>query len=211
MKAEPSSSETIYQTLRRRIFTEEYAAGQKLSEHALVGEFNCSRTPIREAFKRLEADLLVLVKPRSGTYVRRHFSKDNRDLIEVRAYLEGLAFRLATQTEDTKGPDVSRLTELVSQMDAVIDRKPLDMLAFADLHYQFHLAIIDLSANELLRQMYDRLNLKSSHLFLLSMNEDTAGVTQNEHRQIIQMLANRDPKGEKFMIGHLWKKREIMY
>jgi len=210
VETDRQSTEAIYQTIRRRIFTEEYAPGQKLSENALSGEFDCSRTPIREVFKRLEADLLVLVKPRSGTYVRRHFSKDSRELIEVRAYLEGLAFRLATETINL-GPDVSRLNALLDQMDRIIEAKPIDMMAFADLHYQFHLGIIDLSGNDLLRQMYERLSLKSSDLFLLSMNEDTAGTTQKEHRWLVEALSQRDLKGEKFMIGHLWKKRDIMY
>lgn len=205
------SNEELYQTLRHRIFTEEYAPGQKLSENALSREFNCSRTPVREALKRLEADLLVVVKPQSGTYVRRHFSKDNRELIEVRAYLEALAFRLAISLDEERQPDLGKLETILDDMDKVIMSKPLDLLAFASLHYQFHLTIIEMSENSLLVQMYERLNLKSSHLFLLSMNEDTAGTTQREHRHIVEMLANRDPKGEKFMAAHLWKKRDIMY
>ncbi|HOE76195.1 MAG TPA: GntR family transcriptional regulator, partial [Rectinema sp.] len=81
--------EELYSVLRRRILDEYYFAGQKLSENALAKEFECSRTPIREVFKRLEQDGLIVVKPKSGSYVRIYSGKNYLDLIEVRAYLEG--------------------------------------------------------------------------------------------------------------------------
>ena len=82
--------EELYSVLRRRILDEYYFAGQKLSENALAKEFECSRTPIREVFKKLEQDGLIVVRPKSGSYVRIYSGKNYLDLIEVRAYLEGL-------------------------------------------------------------------------------------------------------------------------
>ncbi|RKX86167.1 MAG: GntR family transcriptional regulator, partial [Spirochaetes bacterium] len=68
--------EDIYHNLRTRILTEKIYPGQKISEITLAGEYECSRTPVREALKRLEDDGLVIIKPKSGTYVKNETAKD---------------------------------------------------------------------------------------------------------------------------------------
>lgn len=196
----------LYAVLRKRILSEYYFAGQKLSENALAKEFNCSRTPIRESFKRLEQDGLIVVKPKSGSYVRLYSGKNYRDLIEVRAYLEGLAFRLAIE----RGADTSQMEALCKKMDEIIAAPQIDMAAYADPHFKFHKEFIKLSSNELLEKFFERLNLKSSHLFLQTMNPEIARKTQDEHWHIIELIKSKDPKGEKFVIQHLWKKRDYL-
>jgi len=196
----------LYSILRERILNEYYFAGQKLSENALAKEFDCSRTPIRECFKRLEQDGLIVVKPKSGSYVRIYSGKNYRDLIEVRAYFEGLAFRLAIE----RNIDTSEMERLNKKMDEIIKNSQIDMALYADQHFKFHKEFIKLSGNELLEKFFERLNLKSSHLFLQSMNPEIARKTQDEHWRIIEFLKARDPKGEKFVIQHLWKKRDFL-
>jgi len=198
--------EELYVVLRKRILSEYYFAGQKLSENALAKEFDCSRTPIRESFKRLEQDGLIVVKPKSGSYVRLYSGKNYRDLIEVRAYLEGLAFRLAVE----RGADASQLEALSKKMDDIIASPQIDMAAYADLHFKYHKEFVRLSGNELLEKFFERLNLKSSHLFLQTMNPEIARKTQDEHWHIIDLVKSRDSKGEKFVIQHLWKKRDYL-
>jgi len=196
----------IYGVLRGRILAEEYYPGEKLSENALAKEYSCSRTPIRESLKRLEQDGLVVTRPQSGTYVKIHSTKDYRNLIEVRSYLEGLAFHLAVEL----GGDPSELDALIDRMDEALGSDRFDMKAYARAHYSFHRTLVSLSGNELLVQFFDRLNLKSSHLFLQSMNPTSAAKTQQEHRRIVELLRARDAKGEKFIVAHLWKKREFL-
>lgn len=206
MRAKGNGFEEIYDTLRKKILEEAYYPGEKLSENALAKEFDCSRTPIRETLKRLEQDGLIVVRPQSGTYVRLHSTKDYRDLIEVRAYLESLAFRLAVEREADPAP----MAELADRMDAAVSSAPVDMAAYAESHYAFHREFVSLSGNALLIQSFERLNLKSSHLFLQSMNRESARKTQDEHRRIIDLIAARDRKGEKFVQDHLWKKRDFL-
>ena len=198
--------EELYSVLRRRILDEYYFAGQKLSENALAKEFECSRTPIREVFKRLEQDGLIVVKPKSGSYVRIYSGKNYLDLIEVRAYLEGLAFRLSVE----RGADTSEMEALNKTMDDIIATAPIDMMTYAEVHYRFHREFIRMSGNELLENFFERLNLKSSHLFLQTMNPEIARKTQEEHWRVINLVKARDPKGEKFVIQHLWKKRDYL-
>jgi len=70
-----------------------------LSENLLAEKYNCSRTPIRERFKQLESDGLVIIKPKSGTYVKEESLKEFIDLMEIRTYLECLAYRLFIEQE----------------------------------------------------------------------------------------------------------------
>lgn len=206
MAGNPNGVEELYSVLRKRILDEVYYPGEKLSENALAKEFSCSRTPIRESLKRLEQDGLIVVRPQSGTYVRLHSGKDYRDLIEVRAYLEGLSYRLAVE----RGADVSGLEAAVEEMDRALAKTPMDMVAYAESHFKFHREFVSLSGNDLLAQFFDRLNLKSSHLFIQSMNIESARKTQDEHRRIVELVRLRDQKGEKFIISHLWRKRDFL-
>lgn len=201
-----NSAENLYMSLRNRILNEYYFAGEKLSENTLAEEFKCSRTPIREALKKLEQDGLISVRPKSGSYVRIYSGQHYRDLVEVRSYLEGLAFRLAIERK----ADTSVLEQLDQEMDDIVARIPIDMMAYAEVHYRFHREFMRISGNELLESFFEKLNLKSSHLFLQTMNVEVAIKTQKEHRHIIDLIKSGDPKGEKFVIQHLWKKREYL-
>jgi len=197
--------EDIHETLRKRILAEEYFPGQKLSENALAKEFGCSRTPVREALKRLENERLIEVRPQSGAYVRVESGKDYVDLLEVRSYIEGLAYRLAV--ERASDAQIDALEGLVDEMDAVMRSSPIDMKRYAELHYGFHSSMVESAGNELLLHMFEGLNLRASHMFLRSMNAEAAKRTQEEHHRIVRQLRARDAKGEKFVVSHLWRKK----
>lgn len=201
----PAPMEEIHRILRQRILGEEYAPSQKLSENAIAREFGCSRTPVREAFKRLDNEHLIEIRPQSGTYVRATTSQDFVDLLAVRAYLEGLAVRLAI-TEGT-AEDFDGMAQLLEKMEGIVIDGPEAMQRFGELHYQFHFAIVRMSRNKLLVTMFERLNLRASHMFLRSMSPPDARNTSAEHHRILDALRARDPKGEKFMIDHLWRRK----
>ena len=196
----------IYESLRSKILTDEYRPGQKLSENSLAEEHGCSRTPIREVLKRLESNGLVIVKPRSGTYVSQETRAEFEELIQVRAYLESLAYRLALAAITPR--QLRGMESIKREMDSIAAGYPIDMAKFAALHYDFHLQLIRVSGNDLLAKHYERLNLRSSHMFYQFMDSETAGMTQDEHEQILDGLRRRDPAGEEFMRRHLWHKME---
>ena len=195
-------SEEIYQELRRRILTGRYHPGQKLSENSLADEFACSRTPMRETLKRLESDGLVGVRPKSGTYVRNETERDVINQLQVRAYLESLAFSLCMEKITIR--EINRIERLKKLMDRVIQARPTDMLKYANLHYEFHFSIVKGSKNDLLIRTYERLHLRYSHMFYLRMDDISATDTQNEHAEILRLLRERNPAGEDFMKIHLF-------
>jgi DNA-binding GntR family transcriptional regulator len=82
-------------TLQARMLSGELVSGTRLRQSALAEEFGVSRTPIREALRKLQASGLVEVRPRRGALVRAPSAREIRDAYEVRAELEGLAAELA--------------------------------------------------------------------------------------------------------------------
>ncbi len=196
--------EDIYHNLRARILTEKIYPGQKISEITLAGEYECSRTPVREALKRLEDDGLVIIKPKSGTYVKNETAKDFIELMQVRGSLESLAFHLAL--EKVAARDINQLEKIIGNLDRLIAEEPINMMEFARLHYDFHYTLIKLSGNDLLLRHFERLNLRSSHMFYEMMDKNRAVNTQNEHKIIIRMLKNNDKSGIDFIRNHLDRK-----
>ena len=196
--------EDIYQDLRTKILTETIYPGQKISEITLAEEYKCSRTPIRETLKRLEDDGLVVIKPKSGTYVMDETPGDIIELMQVRASLERLAFHLALETVTAE--DINLLEKKVGELDRLIAYEPIDMMRFARLHYEFHFNIIELSGNTLLVRHFERLNLRSSHMFYQMMDKSRADDTQAEHKKIIHLLKHRDESGTAYIENHLNRK-----
>ncbi|MCF8105753.1 MAG: GntR family transcriptional regulator, partial [Desulfohalobiaceae bacterium] len=88
-------ADNIYRELKRRIVFLDYEPGQSLREKDLIEEFGVSRTPVREAFIRLESDGLVRIFPNLGTIVTEVSFQQLKDVFEIRSYLVRLAGQLA--------------------------------------------------------------------------------------------------------------------
>ena len=198
--------DTIYNHLKHQIRQGLLPNGAKLSENTLAKDFSCSRTPVREALKRLEHDGFVVIIAHSGSYVKDITMIDYQQLTEVRAYLEALAIRLACEN----GADPAMLEQILDRMDELWKEKTFDVQTFSSLHYQFHLELVKLSGNNLLALTYSRLNLSEAAL-LFAQNLTDRGITktQAEHRRLVDAIRARDEKeGERFMLSHLWRKRD---
>ena len=93
----------VFQTLRKAILTGELEPGERLMEIQLGEKLGVSRTPIREAIRKLELEGLVVMVPRKGAQVAHFTEKDIQDVLEVRAALEALAARIACKRMDEIG------------------------------------------------------------------------------------------------------------
>lgn len=87
--------EVVYETLREAIRTGALPPGERLMEIQLAEELGVSRTPVREAIRKLELERFVVMLPRRGTYVANLSLKDINEVFEIRAALDGLAAGLA--------------------------------------------------------------------------------------------------------------------
>ena len=95
--------DVVFYTLRQAILKGELEPGERLMEMQLAEQLGVSRTPIREAIRKLELEGLVLMIPRRGAIVAKITEKDLRDVLEVRSSLERLSTELACERmyEDT--------------------------------------------------------------------------------------------------------------
>jgi len=203
--------DTIYEALKHRLLNGDYEPDQKLSELLLSREFACSRTPIREALKRLETEGLLYIKPKSGTYVRKISAPQLIELQEVRTYLEKLAFRLAIKAVTPS--QLAGMRKAVAAMERLLSERPFRTRDFSKQHYALHHTLVEASANPLLVQLYDGLNLQYSHLFFEPGNGDLERVqtSNREHAELLDLLeAGRLDDGESLIDLHLWIKKRIL-
>jgi DNA-binding GntR family transcriptional regulator len=187
----PSLNELVYVELRRRILWGEITAGSILSVRRLSEQFQVSPMPVRDAIRRLEAEELVEVTPRSSTRVSLVSPEAVREIAEVRSRLEGLAARLAVPSL-TSG-DVRRLRELLRTMHEAATRN--DPEAWHQGNAEFHRVVVHRSGNRLLMRMTDGLWDRSIRHFSARVLSQAhfLRLRHKEHQRILQAIVNRDP------------------
>jgi DNA-binding GntR family transcriptional regulator len=150
-----------YDRIRRCIVDGSYPSGSRLVEQTLSAELSLSRTPIREALRRLESEGLILYRPNRGAVVRTTDPGEVADLYELRARLESYAAELAA-VRSTPG-DRQALLEATDAFDRVVGVNPRhgpctaeERWALHEANGRFHRAIVTAARHERLLQMLDR-------------------------------------------------------
>lgn len=173
----------IRDTLRQRILSGELANGERLVETKLSEEMGASRIPVREALRALAAEGLVTIEPRRGACVAFYSDEVARDLVEVRATLEGLNAKLAAARVTDKSLDELRAV-LEEGMEAA---KGDDAALLAELNTRFHELLATAAKNDVLTDMMRSLRTRTAMLFSTS---HTSRSRQNweEHSQVLQAV-----------------------
>lgn len=181
--------EIVYLELKHKILTGEIASQTRLMEIDLAEKMNVSRTPIREAIRRLAEDGLVKVEARRGAFVANISIKDMLDVFEVREDMEGFTAYLATQriSEDQK----EELRRIAEEYEAATKRN--DKEAVISLDEDFHNAIVSCCNNETLRALVkyvQELSLRFRYLYYddFSLYETTA----EQHNRILEAITSGD-------------------
>ena len=183
-----SIADQVFEKLERDILSGKYPQGEILSELRLSGELGVSRTPIREAIRKLELEGLVLMIPRRGAEVARISEKSLKDVLEVRRSLEELAIELACQrmTEE----DMQALEEAQKAFKAAIDQG--DAMKIAETDEAYHDVIYHSTRNKRLVQILNNLR-EQMYRFRLEYikDEDKRQILQLEHEKILAALRLR--------------------
>lgn len=145
--------ETVFQTLRKAILTGKLEPGERLTEIRLGKILGTSRTPIREAIRKLELEGLVTIVPGSGARVAQITERQLQDVLEVRRALDMLCARLASKRIT---PEEKRELEKASEYFRDCVRKG-DFLEIAEADVRFHDVIIRASKNQTMTTVLDRL------------------------------------------------------
>ena len=207
MRGDSNSQNATYAEIKSKIVERIFYPGQRLSEVRLARHYGVSRTPVREALKRLEHEGLVAIRPKSGTYVEYRTERKTIELFQVRAYLECLAYRLAVTRMKTGG--LRSMQKCLARMDALLQQRPFKDREFAAQHYRFHHLLVKASGNATLLSLFEQLNLPATQMFALNLNSMGNERTMEEHHRLLDMLSARDTKGEKLLEKHLWE--NVMY
>ncbi|MCP4755302.1 MAG: GntR family transcriptional regulator [Proteobacteria bacterium] len=148
-------SQALLQAIRDRIVLGEYPPGQLLSEKELCEEFKVSRTPFREAIRKLEELKLVKVVPRFGSYVAEIDILEVKHAYEVRRPLEVLAARLAGRRRTPR--HIERFEALAAEVESLRDNP--DGAIKSSLDRQFHQLTYEASQNPILVETLENLSL----------------------------------------------------
>ena len=180
--------DVVFNTLRQAILKGELAPGERLMEIQLAEKLGVSRTPIREAIRKLELEGLVLMIPRKGEEVAKISEKSLKDVLEVRRSLEELAIELACQRiSDTDMEDMDAAQ--AAFRDAIAKG---DAMEIAETDEAYHDVIYNCTRNTRLVQILNNLR-EQMYRFRLEYikDEDKRQILLIEHEKILKALRSR--------------------
>ena len=145
--------DVVFHTLRNAILKGELQPGERLMEIQLAQKLGVSRTPVREALRKLELEGLVLMMPRKGAVVADITIQDLEDVLEVRTALEELAVQKACDTITEE--QLKELKRAANEFKRCAESE--NILACAEADVQFHEVIYGAANNKRLQQMLTNL------------------------------------------------------
>ncbi|SCE91273.1 GntR family transcriptional regulator [Micromonospora mirobrigensis] len=187
----PSAAERAYRHLKRSILEQVYPGGSLVSEGEIAEAAGVSRTPVREALLRLEAEGLVALYPKRGALIRPVSAREIADVIEARRLVELHAAERVWPGRAALRPD---LTRWLAEMRTAHAAGDVRALMAADR--AFHATVVEAAGNEILAELYHRLRDRQ-----LRMGEATfrlspgwAEVALTEHAAQLAALDGDDPQ-----------------
>jgi DNA-binding GntR family transcriptional regulator len=200
--------EAAAERLRTLITEGELAPGARLNERELSERLGVSRTPLREAFRMLAADGLLVQLPNRGAQVVALSPDDVRHAFEVMASLEGLAGELAVAR--VTDADLADLRSLQDEMEDAHSRQ--DLPTYYRVNRAIHDRINALAGNPVLTQTFRALNARLHALrFRSNLVHGKWTKAVAEHREMLKALEKRDGKRLRdLLIGHLHAKRQAV-
>jgi DNA-binding GntR family transcriptional regulator len=200
--------EIVFESLREAIMSGILEPGERLMEIQLAEELGVSRTPVREAIRKLELENFVVMIPRKGAYVAGVSLKDIADVFEIRSALEGLAAGLAAE----------RITDdELEQMERVLfyraDEGELDLEQLVKSDTDFHALVYKASRNERLIQILANLREQIQRFRTTSLAvPGRMKHAIDEHRRIVEALRNHDSEeAQSLAIAHIVTAENVMF
>lgn len=173
----------IANELRKALLAGRYQPGERLVEDRLAKDFGVSRIPVREAIRALGSEGLLVVAARQGAMVPSLTPDHARELIEVRAAIEGITARLAAERHDPR--IVGRLNDILKRgMKAVATRQ---MSLLSELNDQFHNALAEAGSNRVLVDLMRSLRDRTAPAFA-PMTTRAADQTWKDHAAILRAV-----------------------
>ena len=181
--------DVVFNTLRQAILTGELKPGERLMEIHLANRLGVSRTPIREAIRKLELEGLVTMIPRRGAEVAQITEKNMSDVLEVRRALDALGVELACDRITQE--ELNSLKQACEDFEIAVNTRDVKRIAQADV--ELHDIIVRATGNDRLIQLVNNLS-EQMYRYRFEYIKDTSQHERlvEEHRIIYQAIVDKD-------------------
>lgn len=201
--------DVVFDNIRNAILDGTLSPGKRLMEIQLAEQLGVSRTPVREAIRKLELEGLVIMVPRKGAYVASISKKELLDILELRIGLEAMAARLAA--DRISDDEIKILEDISMKLEESIEKNNLeDMMKYDE---QFHSFIFETSGNVRLQSIMASMWEPVYNKFRLKYMSDYSSAVNivEEHKNIVKALKKGDKDlAEKLAKVHIETSEQFM-
>ena len=186
-RSTPAASERAYDVTKHRILRGSYEGGSLISEGEIADSLHISRTPVREAFLRLQSEGLLKLYPKKGAMVVPVSNHEIEMVFETRLVLERFAIEKAIR--NGQGPRVAdQIDAIIAKQHAAVDAGKT--AAFADLDREIHNYMMAAAGNEILSELYDSLRDRQVRMgkLALYLSPARAEHIMAEHQELAQLF-----------------------
>ncbi|PSL48593.1 GntR family transcriptional regulator [Salsuginibacillus halophilus] len=186
-----SYTDQVYREVKGAVISQDIVPGETLQERQIADTLGVSRTPVREALKRLEFEGWVETIPWKGVVVKEIERQDILEVFQCRYANEGYVAKLIAPTiEDAHIQDLNRIDQRMREAAAVVNRQE-----FINEDRNFHMYLAQLTNNERLIQFLDHLSDQLLRLGIRAVAEEARmDEALEEHKAIIQALKAKAPE-----------------
>ncbi|KQT52519.1 hypothetical protein ASG54_11405 [Aureimonas sp. Leaf460] len=186
------AKERVYNYVREQILRGVLRGGSFVEEESVSTVVNVSRTPVREAFHRLEAERFIELLPRRGAMVRQVTADDLVQLYETRRMLEGTAARKICEQRMPLKEGVLRNLEAMESMEVHFDE--IDFYQHVHLDRSFHRAIVESAGNTISTELYESLGSRQLRVAIAAATANPSRIRTivAQHRDIYDGLNAHD-------------------
>ena len=202
-KKPASLNDWTYDFLKDKILNIELKPGDQIHIDEFTKKLEISRTPIRDAFLRLENENLIEIKPRVGYFVSAITMQNIRDIFEIREIFETRA--AIKSIEKITDFEIETIKKLLSVCKKEVENGNLQ--CFIDTDIEFHEFIQEQSQNKFLSEFMNSMNDLTYRIRVVStQSKENIDLSIIEHQNILESMIKRDPKKIEFSIcDHLEK------
>lgn len=200
-----SVSDTVADYLRSQIITGKLEANQRINESDLASLLGVSRPPVREAFRTLESEQLIVSIPRKGTYVAGVSLEDLAGLYQTREMIEGYAVCLLSSMKVRALPRVEEALEEANALSIPSSDSPSDLLKFCKAMVGFHSKLVEATGNLRIIHFYESISLHLTRYQLIYFHvPGSLDQSSQDHKEILEFIkSGQYGNAKKSLLSHI--------
>lgn len=183
-------SQKTYRILKRAIVRGDLAPNSKLVLDEIAKSLGISNTPVREATNKLESEGFVNIIPNKGIKIVKVNIDDMREILEIRAFLDGLIAKLVAKKITDK--EIDEMMGVIHKMEYTVKKD--DRLTYNDLDIKFHDFLLNITENNKLKEIYNNLIIHAYRFRIRTLKiSGRMGKSLKEHKEIALKVKERNP------------------